>query len=72
MVVITGRTIVVEPVCMTAFCTCPEVARVIGDDDATVFFGGVCCGGIVMVVVRVETASSSSPEIVTGFTASRV
>ena len=72
MVVITGRTIVVEPVCMTAFCTCPEVARVIGDDDATVFFGGVCCGGIVMVVVRVETAPSSSPEIVTGFTASRV
>ena len=56
LVVITGRTIVVVPVWMTAFCTCPDVVTAIGDDA---FFGGVC-GGIVMVVVSVVATSSSS------------
>ena len=66
---ITGRTIVVVPVWMTAFCTCPDIVTAI--DGA--FFGGVW-GGIVMVVVNVVAAStsSSSPEMVTGFTASSV
>ena len=40
LVVITGRTMVVVPVWMTAFCTCPDVVTAIADAEA--FFGGVC------------------------------
>ena len=66
-VVITGRTMVVVPVWMTAFCTWwPEVVTATGT-----LFGAL--GGIVMVVVSVAAASSSSlPEMVTGFTARNV